>query len=455
MNKYDSSEVVFETDRLFLRKMTMDDVDHLQKIFSDPIAMQYYPKTFDIDETKAWIQQVLNNYEKHGAGLWACHLKSTGEFVGQCGLFFQPNIDGRDEVEVYYLFVRKFWHQGLATEAAYGTMKYAREKLGIKRLISLIRPENIPSRRVAGRNNMVPEKEYMHKGMKHIVYVNEPNVVGSIILAEKIANRLQKIDGVKAVVLGGSLARGEGHPDSDIDLGIYYYSKTKPTISALRELASEFDDTHSTDLMMDFGEWGQWVNGGGWLKINNQAVDLLYRDITFVEKVITDCQTGKVTCDYYPGHPHGFHNHFYLSEIYFCRVLYDPLNILTAFKNKLKAYPPLLKKAIIEKYLWEAEFSLTTSLKAANRDDVFYVTGCLFRCIACLIQVLFALNERYFINEKGSVLVVNSFKNKPDQFKETVTAVLSKPGNNTLELLDNLKKCEILIEKVKKCLTMT
>jgi RimJ/RimL family protein N-acetyltransferase len=75
MNKYDSSEVVFETDRLFLRKMTMDDVDHLQKIFSDPIAMQYYPKTFDMDETKAWIQRVLNNYEKHGAGLWACHFR--------------------------------------------------------------------------------------------------------------------------------------------------------------------------------------------------------------------------------------------------------------------------------------------------------------------------------------------------------------------------------------------
>jgi RimJ/RimL family protein N-acetyltransferase len=59
--------------------------------------MQYYPKTFDIEETKTWIQRVLNNYEKHGAGLWACHLKSTGEFVGQCGLFFQPDIDGQDE----------------------------------------------------------------------------------------------------------------------------------------------------------------------------------------------------------------------------------------------------------------------------------------------------------------------------------------------------------------------
>lgn len=164
---------VFETARLFLRKITENDVDNLQLIFSDPIAMQYYPKTFDVDETKAWIQRILNNYAQHGAGLWACHLKSTGEFVGQCGLFFQPDIDGRDEVEVGYLFVRKFWHQGFATEAALGTMKHAREKLGFTRLVSLIRPENKPSIRVAERNGLVPEKEIDRKGYKHIIYISE------------------------------------------------------------------------------------------------------------------------------------------------------------------------------------------------------------------------------------------------------------------------------------------
>src|SRR5580704_3858711 len=171
MNSY---QVVFETDRLFLRKITMNDVENLQKIFSDPIAMQYYPKTFDTEETKAWIQRVLNNYDKHGAGLLACHLKSTGEFVGQCGLFFQSNIDGQDEVEVGYHFVRKFWHQGLATEAAKGVMQYARKKLGYNRLISIIRPENMPSRRVADRNSFVPEKEITYNGKKVIIYVSEP-----------------------------------------------------------------------------------------------------------------------------------------------------------------------------------------------------------------------------------------------------------------------------------------
>lgn len=165
--------IVFETERLFLRKITLNDVDNLQRIFSDAITMQYYPKMLDRDETTEWIQRILNMYAKHNAGLWACHLKSTGEFVGQCGLIFQSDVDGKDEIEVGYLFVREFWHQGFATEAAQTSMKYAREKLGFTRLISLLRPENTPSIRVAERNGLVPEKEIMRKGYKHFVYVSE------------------------------------------------------------------------------------------------------------------------------------------------------------------------------------------------------------------------------------------------------------------------------------------
>ena len=164
---------MLETKRMFLKKMTMDDVSDLQKIFSDPIAMQYYPKTFNEEETKAWIEKVLDNYEKHNAGMWMCYLKETSEFVGQCGLHFHSNLDGRDEVEVGYLFVRAFWGQGLATEAAKAVMTYAKEKLDVHRLISLVRPENNSSKRVAEKNDLTPEKEIIYKGLRHIVYVYE------------------------------------------------------------------------------------------------------------------------------------------------------------------------------------------------------------------------------------------------------------------------------------------
>src|SRR5271163_4734620 len=94
-------------------------------------------------------------------------------------------------------------------------------------------------------------------------------------LAEQVANRLGNLEGILAVTLGGSLARNEGHPDSDIDLGLYYDPQHPPSINDLNLLAAELDDRHSQNLITGFGEWGCWVNGGGWLNINKQPVDWL------------------------------------------------------------------------------------------------------------------------------------------------------------------------------------
>jgi hypothetical protein len=105
---------------------------------------------------------------------------------------------------------------------------------------------------------------------------------------------------------------------------------------------------------------------------------------------------------------------------------------------------------LIEKYLWEANFSLQTSIKAAKREDIFYVNGCLFRCVACLIQVLFALNERYINNEKGAIQIADAFLLRPNNFKAIVSTILANPGNNDHEFLANIKKLESLVEEIKK-----
>ena len=167
-----SGAIIFETKRLVLKLVTEDDVDHFYVMLSDPTTMKYYPKTYSRQESLEWVMGILNDYKTTGFGRWACYLKETGDFVGICGLKRQLGIDGVDEVEVGYTFNRNFWNQGLATEAARATMDYARKNLGITRLISLIRPENLPSRRVAEKNGLTPEKEVMFKYFVHIVYVS-------------------------------------------------------------------------------------------------------------------------------------------------------------------------------------------------------------------------------------------------------------------------------------------
>src|SRR5215203_6840978 len=80
---------VLETERMVLRRMEMADVDHLMGIFSDPVAMRYYPGTKSRQEAEEWVRRMQENYRDHGFGLWVAILEDSGEFAGQCGLTVQ------------------------------------------------------------------------------------------------------------------------------------------------------------------------------------------------------------------------------------------------------------------------------------------------------------------------------------------------------------------------------
>ena len=269
-------------------------------------------------------------------------------------------------------------------------------------------------------------------------------------LAEGLARRLGEVEGVEAVVLGGSRARGEARPDSDVDVGVYYRPESPPSVGALRRLARELDDRHLPDLVTDFGEWGPWIDGGGWLRVGGRPVDWLYRDLDRVARTIEECRAGRPTYHYQPGHPHGFFSHIYAGEVHHCKVLHDPSGSLAALKALTAEYPAPLKRALVKHFLWEAGFALETCRKPARRGESFYAGGCLFRCAACLVQVLYALNERYFVNEKGSVGAVASFALRPDGFGETISSVLSRPGEDPNALTASVERLGELIRAVEE-----
>ncbi len=161
---------VMETGRLRLRRLTMDDLDHLLLIFSDPVAMQYYPSTMDRAEAAAWIRRTDANYEAYGTGFLAVESREDGRFLGQCGLIPQT-IDASVDMEVAYLFVRRFWGQGYATEAARACRDWGFEHLGVSRLVSIISKYNTPSMKVAQRNGMAIVSETVKSGgIPHWVY---------------------------------------------------------------------------------------------------------------------------------------------------------------------------------------------------------------------------------------------------------------------------------------------
>ena len=153
---------------MVLRRMELSDVDNLMGIFSDPVAMRYYPSTKSRREAEEWVHWTLGGYRDNGFGLWVALRKDSGEFAGQCGLTVQEG-EGQAEGEIGYLFLRRFWGRGLATEAAIAVRDRG-FALGHRRLISIIDPKNFASRRVAEKTGLTLERQARKSGKEVCIY---------------------------------------------------------------------------------------------------------------------------------------------------------------------------------------------------------------------------------------------------------------------------------------------
>lgn len=150
------------TPRLAFRQMTPDDLDDMAALLGDPDVMRYYPRPKTRDEALAWIDWNQRLYQQEGFGLWLITLRSTGEFVGDCGLTPQE-VDGTVDIEVGYHVRADLQGQGYATEAAAACRDHARDLLNTKRLIAIIHPDNVPSQRVAEKIGLTHERDTTSK----------------------------------------------------------------------------------------------------------------------------------------------------------------------------------------------------------------------------------------------------------------------------------------------------
>lgn len=169
-----ATDIVLETERLYLRELRQSDFRALCGILQDAEAMYAYEGAFSDREAHEWLDRQIARYQKWGFGSWAVMLKESDRLIGQCGLTMQP-WKGTEVLEVGYLFLRTYWHHGYATEAAIACRQYAFDVLGAKEVCSIIRDTNIPSQNVAIRNGMVPTdtfvKRYRGVDMPHTRYV--------------------------------------------------------------------------------------------------------------------------------------------------------------------------------------------------------------------------------------------------------------------------------------------
>lgn len=262
-------------------------------------------------------------------------------------------------------------------------------------------------------------------------------------LLQDLVGQLRGVGGLRALVLGGSYARGDQRPDSDLDLGLYYFEEQPLDVARVRALARALNDTPDP-VVTDLGGWGPWVNGGSWLTIGGQRVDLLYRNLTLVNATLDECNAGRIRSDYWQQPAYGFHSFMYCAETAINRPLYDPEQLLPPLKAKVASYSPQLKQTILSDFLWRARFTLDNIRKPALRGEVYMTAGGLARTIHCLVQVLYALNETYYLSEKQLARELATFTIKPEDFLGRISRILGAPGTSSVELAEALERTEAL-----------
>ena len=161
----------YESERLKMRPLTIEDAKHWEEWIMDSIATKEFPDDFKGSPDKAvlWMNRNLDRYKENRFGFLAILEKETNKFVGLCGLLVHE-INGVDELEVGYSFIRRFWGNGYAPEAAKMFMEIGFKEYNVDSIISLITPTNLNSQRVAEKNGLVKGAMVKHHGMDLYVF---------------------------------------------------------------------------------------------------------------------------------------------------------------------------------------------------------------------------------------------------------------------------------------------
>jgi [ribosomal protein S5]-alanine N-acetyltransferase len=162
-------DAVIQTARLRLRPYRQADLDDLATMFADPEHMRWYPTPFTREETQGWIDRQFSRYENDGFGLFLVEELGAGGFAGTVGPSTQ-DVDGESLVEIGWHIRSGLKGRGYAAEAGEASRTWAFEHLEIDHVISLIRPENVGSNRVAQKLGFRVDRETTRAGFRHFVY---------------------------------------------------------------------------------------------------------------------------------------------------------------------------------------------------------------------------------------------------------------------------------------------
>ena len=157
-----------ETERLILRSFREEDIDAMAQLFANPDFMRFSLGIYtERKKTVDFIEKVMGWDHASIPSQFAVVPRGEDVLIGYCGFHHHPEVAG--EIEIGYRLHPDYWNRGLITEAARSVHDHGFRDWKLSRVISLIHPENIPSRRVAEKNGMKVEKEITFRGFPTLV----------------------------------------------------------------------------------------------------------------------------------------------------------------------------------------------------------------------------------------------------------------------------------------------
>lgn len=150
------SDILFESERYYLRKFTLSDVDDMFSLDSDPEVHTYLGKNPITEKRQAQeiVQNILDQYEQNGLGRLVIIDKQSEAFIGWSGLKWETGIREYGYYDLGYRLKQKYWGQGIATETGRASLRFGFEKLNLKEIYAGADINN------AGSNNVLQKLNF-------------------------------------------------------------------------------------------------------------------------------------------------------------------------------------------------------------------------------------------------------------------------------------------------------
>ncbi|MGH1365619.1 MAG: nucleotidyltransferase domain-containing protein [Calditrichia bacterium] len=254
----------------------------------------------------------------------------------------------------------------------------------------------------------------------------------------RLVKALKQRSDVHAVAVVGSYASGTQRPDSDIDICAFYRSDLD--VVALADcICGEFGLTSSEVQLTTPGGWGNWVDGGGWLTLEGQRVDIVYRCIDRLEKELDHIWAGEIELDYLQAPAFGYFNFTWAAELRSTDPIFDPDGNIAALIKRMDTFPEVLKIKGSSIFLHAAQFASVIGKKALANENWFTARPCCDRAIWAICLALYSANGVWIPAEKRVMKEIVNLKYVPDRLVDRfITIQSSKLTAHSFKTVDSV-----------------